>query len=62
MLVPVVPAPSRRPSILFLTVTLAVTALQILLNDAALWRALGIGIAAGIAAGAITWVLDRHAE
>jgi len=60
MMVPVVPA-SRNPLVLFLTVAVAVSAMQLVLNDAALLRSLGIGIAAGIGATAVTWALDRRA-
>lgn len=61
MVVPVAPAPSRNPLVLFLSVTVAVTGLQIVLNDGALWRSIGIGVAAGLAATAVTWALNRRA-
>lgn len=63
MPVPVaVPSPDRSLPVLFVLVALAVIATRVVLLGATLWPSVGMGIAAGVGATAMTWVLDRRAE
>lgn len=56
------PAPNRSLPVLFVLVALAVITMRIVFAGAALWPSLWIGVAAGVGATTVTWVLDRRAE